>query len=167
MSGNKPVPALPAGAFIGRETFRQHIRDGLAAAAHAGWPEIILGDANFDDWPLGEGGVIADLNTWAMRGQRLVMLACNYDNVARLHPRFGDWRRRWSHKIECLALETSDALELPSILWSPSWALRRHDRQRSSGHCGSEPERIEGLREWLANCLGRAAPAFPADALGL
>ncbi len=95
------APVLPEGRFEGREAFRQHVRDALACAAHEGWREIILSDADFHDWPLGERAVVDSLNGWAKTGRRLVMLAKSYDEVTRTHPRFVRWRTTWAHIIEC------------------------------------------------------------------
>ena len=49
-----PALALPQGRFVGIEVFRQHLRAALAQAAAAGWRELLLCDATFADWPLGE-----------------------------------------------------------------------------------------------------------------
>jgi hypothetical protein len=54
-------PALPSGRFAGRDAFQQLVRDALAAAAREGWREIILCDADFGDWPLGERSVAQSL----------------------------------------------------------------------------------------------------------
>ena len=48
------APELPQGRFEGRDAFRQNVRDALACAARQGWRELILSDADFHDWPLGE-----------------------------------------------------------------------------------------------------------------
>jgi len=44
---------LPSGRFDGREAFRCLVRDALACAVREGWPELVLSDAHFGDWPLG------------------------------------------------------------------------------------------------------------------
>ncbi|MBR6976729.1 MAG: hypothetical protein IKH84_07515, partial [Ottowia sp.] len=38
------APDLPAGPFIGRESFRQLLRQSFAAAAEGGWHELLLSD---------------------------------------------------------------------------------------------------------------------------
>jgi hypothetical protein len=52
------APELPQGRFEGRDAFRQNVRDALACAAREGWRELILSDADFHDWPLGERAVV-------------------------------------------------------------------------------------------------------------
>ena len=132
---------LPSGTFIGRDAFRERVRAGLSAAAAEGWAELVLCDADFHDWPLGERAVVEALTAWVRRAQRLVMLAKTYDEVPRRHAQFVEWRRLWSHKIECRQCKEADASELPSALWSPVWAVQRLDRLHSNGVCGTDPGR--------------------------
>lgn len=163
-----PGAGLPQGAFIGRETFRELVRTALAEAARCRWRELILADADFHDWPLGERAVIESLTSWALSGgQRLTLLARRYDTVVRTQPRFVAWRRQWSHKIDARGLPGVDAQDVPCILWTPAWVLERQDVLRSRGFSGSEPERRRQLRETLEDWLTRSSTAFPADTLGL
>jgi hypothetical protein len=158
---------LPDGRFRGREDFRQLVRDALAAAAREGWRELILSDASFEDWPLGERAVIDSLQAWSETGRRLVLLARRYDTVQRQHARFVQWRSRWSHIIEARACPAADPLDLPSAIWTPHWVLERREPERSIGYCGSEPERRVALREVLQEWLQKSTPSFPATTLGL
>lgn len=159
---------LPSGRFQGREDFFQRVRDALSCAASEGWPELIISDANFHDWPLGERAVVQSLQAWSKQGRRFTMLAGQYDEVVRRHPRFVQWRRTWSHIIECRRAPSADPLELPSALWSPAWVLHRLDPERCAGVTGAEPDRRfvlrETLNEWL---LRKSSPGFPATTLGL
>lgn len=158
---------LPSRRFEGRGEFQQLVRDALACAAAEGWREIILSDADFEDWPLGERSVAEALQAWSATGRRIVLLARRYDDVVRRHARFVAWRRAWSHIIEARGCASADPLELPSAIWSPGWVLQRLDVERSAGYCGSEPQRRLLLRESLAEWLQKSAPAFPATTLGL
>ncbi|MFT3776940.1 MAG: hypothetical protein QM772_01460 [Ottowia sp.] len=164
----EPGAGLPEGAFAGRETFRQLVRDALARAAEEGWRELILCDASFHDWPLGERACVEALHAWARgAGRRFTMLARRYDEVPRQHARFVEWRRQWSHRIECRACPSADPQDLPSALWSPGWVLQRLDPLRSGGVSGGEAERRQLLREQIDHWLGRSTPGFPATTLGL
>lgn len=158
---------LPSRRFEGRSDFRQLVRDALACAAREGWSEIILSDASFEDWPLGERAVADSLQAWSAGGRRMVLLARSYEQVVRMHARFVQWRGMWSHIVTATACASADPLELPSALWSPAWVLERRDPERSNGYCGSEPERRVLLRETLNEWLKKATPAFPATTLGL
>jgi len=169
MNTDQPQPLpLPDGQFVGRETFRQLVRTALRRAADAGWNELILCDANFFDWPLGERECVQALHDWARGGsRRFTMLAWRYDEVVRQHARFVDWRRQWSHIIECRVCASADAQELPSALWSAGWVLQRLNPPLSSGVSGAQPERRVLLREQIDHWLERSAPGFPVTTLGL
>ncbi|TFY97129.1 hypothetical protein [Ramlibacter humi] len=158
---------LPEGRFEGREAFRQLVRDALAAAAREGWREIILCDAEFADWPLGERAVAESLQQWSASGRKCTLLARRWDEVVRRHARFVTWRRQWSHIVEARACPSADELELPSAIWTPSWVMERRDPERCNGYTGREPERRLALRERLREWLQRSSPSFPATTLGL
>ncbi|MDB5941192.1 MAG: hypothetical protein JWQ13_758 [Ramlibacter sp.] len=158
---------LPSGRFAGRDAFQQLIRDALASAAREGWRELILSDADFADWPLGERAVSESLRAWSASGRRCTLLACRYDQVSIRHARFVTWRRAWSHIIEARACTSADPLELPSAIWSPGWVMQRLDAERCNGYSGAEPERRLLLKESLQEWLARSGPAFPATTLGL
>lgn len=159
--------ALPSGRFCGRGEFQQLVRDALARAAAEGWREIILSDASFEDWPLGERAVAQSLQDWSASGRQCTLLAKSYNEAIRKHARFVTWRRTWSHIIEARACGAADALELPSAIWSPGWVMQRLDPLRCNGYSGSEPERRLLLRENLQEWLQKSSPSFPATTLGL
>lgn len=162
-----PAPSSPPllqGRFAGRSEFTELVRQSFAAAAAQGWREIILCDATFEDWPLGERVVAQSLHDWAASGRKLTMLAQDYAEVIRRHARFVTWRRTWSHIVECRGHASGD---LPSVFWSPGWAFERLDLVHSTGVAGSEAARRVALRERLAEKLLRSSPAFPATTLGI
>ncbi|RYF27260.1 MAG: hypothetical protein EOO23_08080 [Comamonadaceae bacterium] len=161
-----PLPMAPLlqGRFEGRSAFAELVRQAFAAAAEQGWREIILCDANFEDWPLGERVVAQSLNDWSASGRKLTMLAQDYSEVTRRHARFVTWRRTWSHIVECRGHASG---ELPSVFWSPAWAFERLDLVRSTGMAGPEASRRVALKERLSECLLRSSPAFAATTLGL
>lgn len=158
---------LPEGAFSGPTEFAQLVRDALALAAAQGWRELVLSDANFEEWPLRERAVVESLQAWAGRGRKLTLLAQRFDSVPRLHPRFVTWRNQWDHIIECRVCKQVDATEFPSAIWSPVWCMRRLDLIRSTGMAGAEPLRRQTLKEALDECARYSAPGFSASILGL
>lgn len=168
------VPAPPAqpaglhcGAFSGRESFRQLIRDALACAAQEGWPELILSDASFEDWPLNERATAEALQAWARSGRRMTLLARRWDDVPRQHARFVNWRVRWGHLITAWACPSAQTLEFPSAIWSPQWVLERRDKDNFAGWCGNEARRRLLCRETLGEWIKKSTPGFPASVLGL
>lgn len=166
-AANPQPAALPSRRFEGRTDFRDLVREALDCAGREGWPEIILSDADFADWPLGERSVAASLHTWAKGGRKMVLLARNYGQAVRSHARFVQWRGTWSHIVTAWGCPTADPLELPSGIWSRGWVLDRLDPDRCNGYCGSEPERRLLMRERLNEWIARSSPAFPANTLGL
>lgn len=161
------VLVLPEGRFSGAAEFADLIRLALKAAAAQGWSEIILSDASFEDWPLGERVVAQALNDWSKSGRKFTMLAKNYDEIARRHARFVNWRRTWSHLIDCRRNTTISADDFPSVLWSPGWVFQRLDLARSVGMSGSEAARRVVLKERLDECLRQSSASFPATTLGI
>ncbi|MDO9403456.1 MAG: hypothetical protein Q7T87_05460 [Polaromonas sp.] len=162
-----PPQGLPEGRFAGPSEFAALIRTGFAAAAREGWRDIIISDATFEDWPLGERAVAESLHAWSRSGRRLTMLAANYDAVVRRHARFVTWRRTWAHIVDCRGNSALAASDFPSAFWSPAWVFHRLDLDRSTGMSGAEPARRVRLKEQLSECLLKSSPAFPATTLGI
>lgn len=160
-------PPMESGRFVGREAFRQQLRDSLQGAAREGWSQLILCDAGFEDWPLNEKSVVDSLQAWARTGRTLTIVAAQYDGVVRQLPRFVNWRRTWGHIVDSRICRQIDAVNFPTVLWSPHWAVQRLDPVRGSGIAGAEPERIVQIREMLQELLKISTPGFPATTLGL
>jgi hypothetical protein len=158
---------LPQGRFEGRVAFADMVRAALACAAEEGWRELILSDASFLDWPLGERAVAESLQAWSRPGRKVILLARRWDEVMRRHARFVKWRQTWSHIIEARGCSSADELEFPSVIWSPQWVMQRLDPERCNGVSGTEPERRVAVREQLAEWLQKSSPAFPSTTLGL
>jgi hypothetical protein len=162
-----PPGALPQGRLHGRSAFVQAVRDALQAAVREGWNELILCDADFADWPLGERVVAEALQAWSHGGRRLVMLAMDYSGVPRQHARFVKWRQTWDHIVECRLCRGNDALAFPSVFWSPAWVLQRIDVERDVLLCDRAAARRVALRQVLDEHRRDSTPGFPASVLGL
>ncbi len=162
------TPPLPQGRFAGPQAFAALIRQALGSAACQGWSQLILCDADFADWPLGERAVVGALQQWARKGRQCTLLALDYTDLERRQPRFVQWRRQFDHLLTCRRALTTEASSLPSALWTPDWVLQRHDPHSNQGWTGSEPQRrlalAQDLQEWLQH---QSTPAFPASVLGL
>ena len=161
------LQSLPQGRIEGPTQFAAVIRLALATAAAQGWREIVMSDASFESWPLGERAVADSLNEWAKTGRTFTMLARNYDEVTRRHARFVTWRRTWAHIVTCRANTQLAADDFPSGFWSPVWVCQKLDLVRCTGIAGIEPARRVALRERLDECLRLSSPAFAANTLGL
>lgn len=161
------LPELPEGAFDGREAFEANVRLALDVAAQHNWREIVLCDPGFGDWPLGDRSTLAALEAWSRSGRNFTLLAQRFDVFDRVHARFVEWRRTWSHIVDCRVCNAAGAPAVPSAIWTPSWFLHRIDAERSRGVCSRDPERRAALRELIDECLRQGRPGFPASTLGL
>lgn len=160
--------AIPAdGRFTGRDAFADLVRLAFTAAHTHEWQEIVICDANFEDWPLGERAVTQALNDWSKTGRKFTMLAKTYAEVMRRHARFVTWRRTWAHIIECRACPHISSDDMTSALWTPAWTLERLDLQHSTGIVSSQPVRRVALKEKIAVKMAKSTLSFPATTLGL
>lgn len=161
------IGPLPQGRLEGREAFLGLIRDALASAARAGWSPLVLSDADFADWPLGERAVVESLNAWAKSGRQLHFLAKDFQVLRERHPRLVQWRTTWSHLVDARVCSGAAGENLPSALWTPHWTLERLDLKHCTMVASSQVTRRLDLRERLDACWHRGSPGFPASVLGL
>ncbi len=160
-------PALLDGTFSGRSEFQQLIRDAIDAAAREGWREMVWFDVNYEDWPLGEKSVEADLQAWSATGRKLTIVAKRFDALIAKHHRFVNWRKQWSHIIEARAVSGASDEEFPSLILSPTWAMQRLQPALCKGVAGSDARRRVDLRELSNEWLAQSAASFAASTLGL
>lgn len=158
---------LPEGVFDGLEAFQSSLRVALDAAVSQGWHQIVLSDADFSDWPLGDRSTVAALQAWASSGRSCVVLAKNFDVFARHHARFVQWRQTWGHIIDCRVCNVAGSPAVPSAIWTPTWFLQRTAVDGARGGCGRDRRRLSALRELIDECLRQSKPGFPSSTLGL
>lgn len=159
-----PLSLQTEGSFAGREDFLARVRVSLVQAAEQQWSELVLCDPDFEDWPLGERGVVDALNAWAVHGQRLRVLATGFQLLQRRHDRFMNFRRQWSHKIECRTVGRDDP---PSLLLGPRWLLQRLDRERCTGLGSFDAGRVLRARERFEERWGTGRAGLHGSVLGL
>jgi hypothetical protein len=165
------APAAPLnGRFSGREHFTDMVRGAFEQAAREGWPELLISDASFEDWPLAEAATVESLQQWAKPGRRMVMLAERFDRVQRDQPRFVAWRKANSHLIDCRLCPADAPDGAPSALWSPKWFLQRTDLTACAGVYGVygvDRRRWMEVREAIESRVRASRPGFPVTTLGL
>lgn len=151
-----------------RAEFSEAIRSALAQAAEVGANEIFLVDPTFADWPLGERDVVASLTRWVDSRRRLTLMAHSFDELARRHLRFVEWRRQWAHVVQCRSDDELEAEQIPSLLVVPGVVcVRLLDRVRHRGTVSGRPiEQVE-CRDIVDALLQRSVEAFPVTTLGL
>ena len=158
---------LLEGTFAGRAVFQQLIRDVISTAARQRWREMVWFDLSYEDWPLGESSVEADLLAWSATGRKLTIVAKRFDALKAKHHRFVNWRRQWSHMVEARAVTSASDEEFPSLILAPGWAMHRMQRALCKGVAGYEARRRVELRELSDEWLSLSSPSFASTTLGL
>jgi hypothetical protein len=151
-----------------RAEFHAALRLAFAEAATAGSHELWLADTDFADWPLGERDVVENLTRWVASSRRLTLIAHDFDEVARRHPRWVTWRRQWSHVVTCRTNAELEADGIPTLLVaSGTVTVRLSDPTHHRGRIAHD--RAEELRckELIDAVLQRSEEAFPATSTGL
>lgn len=160
-------------SFEGRASFQQLLVDVLAWAAQHGSRELHAWDASFVDWPLSDGRALDALAAWARHGRQLRLLALQYDDVVRRHPRFVRWRRDYAHCVTARAVDPEVRLEAaPESLLMVAGVescvtLRLFDRHLWRGELSlAVAPRQRGL-EWFDALAQRSSESFAPTTLGL
>lgn len=151
-----------------RSEFHIAVRDAFAEAAGVGCRELLLCDAGFADWPLGERAVVEHLAQWASSHRRLTLLAEDFSELARRHPRWVEWRQTWAHVVHCRTNTELEPGQMPTILLAPGLlSVRLSDPIHHRGQRSHDA--AEGLRcrELFDAVLQRSEEGFPASTTGL
>lgn len=156
------------GTIDSRNAFHDALRAAFAEAADVGCREILLCDDDFADWPLGERRVVEDLTRWAASHRSLLVVARHFDEVARRHARWVEWRRSWSHVVQCRANNELEAGQMPILLLAPgATSVRLVDRVHYRGTLSRDKADTIVWREALDAVLQRSEESFPPTLLGL
>ena len=151
-----------------RSEFHRALRDAFAEAASVGCRELLMCDPHFADWPLGERAVVEHLAQWASSHRRLTLLAQDFAELSRRHPRWVEWRQIWSHVVHCRTNTELESGQMPTLLLAPGLlSVRLSDALHFRGQRSHEA--AEGLRcrELFDAVLQRSEEAFPASTTGL
>ena len=144
------------------------MRLGFAEAAANGSRELWLSDTDFADWPLGERAVVEQLGQWAASSRKITVLAQTFDEVARRHPRWVEWRRQWSHIVSCWTNTELEAGEMPTLfVASGTLCVRLADAVHYRGRVSFEKADEIQCKELFDAALQRSQEAFPATTTGL
>jgi hypothetical protein len=165
---------MNAQKFEGRAEFQRLLVDTLAWAAEQGCRELHAWDASFVDWPLSDANALTALTAWARHGRQLHLLALQYDDVQRRHPRFTRWRRDFGHCVTARAVEPELKLDgaHESLLLAVGTdggplSLRLFDRHLWRGEISVDAgQRLRGL-EWFDALAQRSCDSFAPTTLGL
>jgi hypothetical protein len=148
--------------------FHDALREAFAEIAQQGCREIWMCDTDFADWPIDEPGMIELLTSWALPHRKLTLIARDFDEFPRRHPRWTEWRRTWSHVVDCRVLDEADALQPPVVLLAPGViTLRLVDLIHPRGSLSREAGDMVRNRELIDAVSQRSIEGFPATILGL
>ena len=151
-----------------RAEFTDEIRSSFAIAAHEGAREIVLVDADFADWPLNERAVIESLTAWIDSRRSVLLFGHSFDELARRHSRFVEWRRQWAHAVQSRNDPELEASQLPTLLLVPGVScVRLVDRVHHRGTVSNRQVDMVECQEAVDALLQRSVEAFPATTLGL
>jgi hypothetical protein len=151
-----------------RKEFHDAIRAALTQAADAGASEICLVDTDFLDWPLNERAVVETLGRWATSRRKLLLFAYRFDELPRSAPRFTEWRRQWSHIVQCRTDPDLEAQQIPTLLLvQGEVAVRLLDPVRHRGLVSGRASDQVQCRETIDALLQRSVEAYPPTTLGL
>jgi hypothetical protein len=164
---------MNAQSFASRADFQRLLVETLAWAAEQGCRELHAWDASFVDWPLSDANALSALTTWARHGRQLHLLAQQYDDIVRRHPRFVRWRRDFAHCVTARALEPELKLQaapeslLLAVGTEGALSLRLFDRHLWRGEISLDAsQRVRGL-EWFDAMAQRSSDSFAPTTLGL
>ena len=164
MTGNANPPRA---AIDGRSEFAAALRLALSQAARERAQDLCLVDPDFESWPLEDSQVLSALTAWArLPKRRMLVIAGRFDGLPRRCPRFTEWRRNWSHVVECRATEV-EASQVPTLLLAGPHSLHLADRLQWRGHWLADNSEISAWREVVDVLMQRSEATFPANTLGL
>lgn len=160
--------ASPPRIIASRSEFHDALREAFALVADKGCREVFISDTDFADWPLGERAVIDSLTRWAYAHRKLTVLAQSFDEFQRRYPRWVQWRKQWSHVVECRTPDEADAGQVPGLFLAPGIVtLRVLDPVHYRASMSFDEADAILARENIDALLQRSVEAFPASTLGL
>lgn len=168
VTAGTPNVSNAARIFDTRSDYRQALRDAFTMLAAGSCREVWCCDADYAEWPLSDVDVLAALSKWALPHRRIVFLARSFDEVPRQHARFVQWRRAWSHVVDCRQLDEADAGDAPSLFHAPGIvSLQRFGIEQYRGSFSEAAADGLRCRDRVDALLQRSVASFPATTLGL
>ncbi len=130
---------------------------------------IVWSDPSFRDWPLDDPALLDALAGWVrLPLRKLVLLAQDFDELPRRHPRFVTWRRSWSHAVEAWSPAEESTETVPALAVDDGpVGLELLDAERWRGRAALDAHDGRRWRERIDALLQQSEPAMPVDRLGL
>lgn len=155
--------------FETQSSFAAAVAWAFARATARGTRRIACISPAFAEWPLDSPALHERLAAWLrLPGRRLLLLAVQYEDLARRQPRFARWRADWSHAIDALAVPEDLAPELPTALVDDAdLSLEVLDPAHWRGRARLDMRSAHAWRERIDALAQRSEPAWPVRSLGL
>ncbi len=159
----------PPPAIDSRAGYNAAVAWGFETAIALGTRRIVCADTDFSVWPWDEPATLVQLTAWLRLPQRsLVLLARDFEAVARCHPRFNSWRRDWGHVIRGWQAPADWPHAIPTLLVADRIvSVQLMDGVHWRGRAQTDERVAHALREELDVVLQRSEPAFAVRTLGL
>ncbi len=161
-----PTPRTPT---TGHRAFQQVIVDAIVGAAVEGRRELIWVDSDFADWPLDDASLLDTMSRWARQPtRRLLVVANDFQNVPRQHPRFTSWRRTYAHRIECRSAPAVAVNDFPSLMLAGElYSLQLLDKRQWRARWLEDETDHKAWRGVVDAIVLRSEVDFGANTLGL
>lgn len=162
------APAPQRHTITGIAQWHATLLQCLHTAQAQGSTRIVLCDPSLATWPLSDGVLLQALQAWLHPPRQLVLIANEFDSLARHHPRFVAWRQRMDTQVQGRKVVRQFAAETPSFVLTGHHAVWLARPEFFTGVFGDEPALVQQVREqadeWLTN---RSVNAFASHTLGL
>ncbi|MFY7865890.1 hypothetical protein [Roseateles sp.] len=173
---------LQARQFEGRREFLDTLRQALLQACAEDRTQLYCLDSSFSDWPWSDVEVLAALKRWARPGRLLHLLAEQYEDLARLQPRFVQWRATWGHCVHARAYGPEALAAVgpsgPAALffWSEdgrqlnvasAFSIRLHDKRLWRGAASVALSEVSRSKDYFDALAQRSEESFASTTLGL
>jgi hypothetical protein len=160
-------PAAPA--IDSAAGFDAALRWAIDAAVSRRARRLLFVDPDFSAWPLDDAALHGMLVDWLRQpGRRLVLVAMQFGEMPRRHPRFEAWRRDWAHVVEGWAPAPDSGVELPTLVVDDGPVVVRLQGTRPwRGRAAIDAREARACRDEVDALLQRCEAAWPVRPLGL
>lgn len=132
--------------------------------------DLVMMDADFGRWPIGQRSVMEAFHQWALnaRASQCSLLACCLDELPRCHPRWLMWRQAWAHRVHCLQIPEDLASQaMPLFIIPDVVGLRLLEPLHGTGIWTRDPRTLVAWMREVDAILQRSQEALPPTTLGL
>jgi hypothetical protein len=155
--------------FDTRAGYHHALQAALQQALDERAREMWWMDRDFAEWPLDSDEWIQTLTEWLkLPGRRVTLLAADFGVIERVHGRFVQWRRNWTHGVHGRRPLELEAASMRSLYADDAGsAVVLHDPARFAGWAGHRGTECAEMRRQVDAILQRSEEAFPSLVLGV